>query len=276
MSERPDPRRRLVADCSSCAGLCCVVPAFSASADFAIDKPAGQPCPHLRTDHACAIHDRLRPLGFPGCTVYDCFGAGQVVVAHFAGGDWRGSDELRTAMFEAFEVLERLHELLWYLAEALSRPEARPLHAEVEGLRDAVETAASAPARARSGDVVSLQARADPLLGEVSRLVRAGAEGPDLRRRDLGGRDLRSASLVGADLRGAVLLGADLRGADLTDADLLGADLRGADVRGADLATSLFLTRLQVGAARGDGATRLPAVLGPPAHWDSRPPDARG
>jgi hypothetical protein len=69
----------LRADCQRCFGLCCVVPAFSASSDFAIDKAAGQPCPNLRADFACAIHDRLRQRGFPGCAVYDCFGAGQQV-----------------------------------------------------------------------------------------------------------------------------------------------------------------------------------------------------
>ena len=31
----------LRADCARCAGLCCVVPAFTESADFAIDKPSG-------------------------------------------------------------------------------------------------------------------------------------------------------------------------------------------------------------------------------------------
>ena len=66
----------LRADCARCFGLCCVAPAFAASADFAIDKPAGQACPHLAGDFRCGIHDELRPRGFPGCTVYDCFGAG--------------------------------------------------------------------------------------------------------------------------------------------------------------------------------------------------------
>ncbi|HEY6597232.1 MAG TPA: pentapeptide repeat-containing protein, partial [Asanoa sp.] len=40
-----DRRAELRADCTRCVGLCCVAPAFSASADFAIDKPAGRPCP---------------------------------------------------------------------------------------------------------------------------------------------------------------------------------------------------------------------------------------
>ena len=259
-------RSELRAHCADCAGLCCVVPAFVASADFAIDKPAGVPCPNLATeDFGCTIHDQLRERGFPGCTVYDCFGAGQrVVQEHFGGREWRASPELRAAMFATFEVVERLHELLWYLAEATDRAPTGPVHDELAGLRAAVESAAADPADV---DVVTLQLRADPLLGEVSALVRRGADGAALRRRDLAGRDLRGEHLVGGDLRGAVLIGADLRGADLTDADVLGADLRGADVRGADLTSTLFLTQFQVNAARGDAATALPAWLDRPSHW---------
>ena len=53
-------RTRLRADCTRCAGLCCVAPAFAASADFAIDKPAGHACPNLRDDDRCGIHAQLR------------------------------------------------------------------------------------------------------------------------------------------------------------------------------------------------------------------------
>lgn len=259
-------RSDLRAHCADCAGLCCVVPAFTTSSDFAIDKPSGVACPNLAPeDFGCTIHDVLRERGFPGCTVYDCFGAGQrVVQEHFEGRDWRTSPAIREQMFATFEVVERLHELLWYLEDAASRPAARPLRDEVIGLRETVRAAAAAPAGV---DVVSLQLRTDPLLGEVSRLVRAGADGQDLRRRDLSGRDLRAGSWVAADLRGAVLIGADLREVDLTDTDLLGADLRGADVAGADLRTALFLTQFQLNAARGDARTGLPPWLDRPSHW---------
>ena len=93
-------RRRLElrADCERCAALCCVAPAFSASADFAIDKAAGQPCPNLRADFRCSIHDRLRPSGFGGCAAFDCLGAGQQVVGGtFGGRDWRSEPALRGA-----------------------------------------------------------------------------------------------------------------------------------------------------------------------------------
>ena len=231
------------------------MPAFAVSTDFAIDKPSGVPCPHLATDDfGCTIHGELRERGFSGCTVYDCFGAGQrVVQEHFGGREWRSSPQVREELFATFEVVERLHELLWYLEDAADRPLPRSLREEVAGLRSAVEQAVDVP---DERDVVRLQLRADGLLGEVSGAVRR--RGRTLRGHDLAGRDLREESLTDADLRGALLIGADLRGLDLGRADLLGADLRGADVRGSDLSRTLFSTRLQVRAARTDATTLLP------------------
>src|ERR1700712_4445847 len=257
-------RADLRADCSACAGLCCVVPAFARSADFAIDKPGGVPCPNLAAGFGCSIHEELAERGFPGCTAYDCFGSGQrVVQVHFGGRDWHSSPAEREAMFAAFEVVERLHELLWYLADVLERPQARPLHDELTGLRGQVSHAAESPADV---DVSRLQLRAAALLGEASGLIRR-PRGPEFRSGDLAGRDLHGEDLRAAALRGALLIGADLRTADLTDADLLGADLRGADVRGAELSTALFLTQFQVNAAVGDQSTGIADVLRRPSHW---------
>ena len=64
-----DGRAALRADCSRCQALCCVALAFSRSADFAIDKEAGEPCDPLSEDDTCRMHARLRGSGFPGCTV---------------------------------------------------------------------------------------------------------------------------------------------------------------------------------------------------------------
>lgn len=249
----PVGRGHLAADCASCVGLCCVVPAFAPSADFALDKPAGVACPHLGDHFGCTIHSELPQRGFGGCTVYDCFGAGQRVAASYDGQDWR-DPSVRPAMFADFEVVERLHELLWYLAEAIQRCPDAALREEVTGLQRQVEQAADAPGDV---EVLRLQLRADPLLGEVSAAVR-GTGGTDLRGQDLAGRDLRGHDLAGATLRGSLLLGADLRGQDLTDTDLLGADLRGADLRGADVGGALFWTRLQLRAAVVDASTTLP------------------
>src|SRR4051794_39543511 len=257
-----DARAHLRADCANCAGLCCVAPAFAASADFAIDKPAGVACPNLQADFRCGIHDRLRPSGFPGCEVFDCFGAGQQIVQiTFGGRSWREAPELAPAMFAALPVMRQLHEMLWYLAEVLTLPAAAPLHPEARRLQDRTQDlTGSAPEQLSGLDIGAHRGPVGALLGEASRLVR-GSRGPDRRGADLAGADLRGVDLRSADLRGALLIGADLRRADVRTADLLGADLRGADLRGADLRGALFVTRPQLTAARGDGRTRCPAAL---------------
>lgn len=264
MSARDD----LGADCSACVGLCCVGPGFAASADFAIDKPARTPCPHLRGDDLCDAHDRLVPLGFAGCVAFDCFGAGQLVTRDvFPGRHWR--DEPR--MFDALDVVRALQEIRWYLHQAREHPRADPLRDDVDAADARLATALREPVETLLGvDVDAVRREIGPLLGRVADLVRA-PHGPDLGRADLAGADFRGADLRGAELRGALLVGADLTDAELARANLLGADLRGADVRGADLGSALFLTRSQIGAARGDSSTRLPAELEPPARWMAPP-----
>jgi uncharacterized protein YjbI with pentapeptide repeats len=238
-------------DCAHCFGLCCVAPAFSRSADFALDKPAGTPCPNLQTDFRCAIHDQLHQRGFRGCAAFDCFGAGQKVAQHtFGGVDWRSAPESAGVMFAAFTVMRKLHELLWYLQEALRLDAAAPLHDELRETLERVDWLTQAPAAALVHlDVESQQAEANALLLRASELARDPV-GADHRGADLTGADLRGADFRRASLRGALLLGARLERADLRGADLTGADLRGADLRGADLDGALFLTRMQLASAR--------------------------
>ena len=262
-------------DCSNCFGLCCVALPFAASADFALDKDAGTPCPNLRDDHRCGIHARLRQKGFTGCTVYDCFGAGQKVSqVTFAGQDWRtGSREHARRMFDVFPVVRQLHELLWYLTEALTLPAARSLYAELRTLRETTEELTRrTPEELRALDVAAHRQEVNALLLRTSELVRAGVRGrkKDRRGADLIGARLKGADLRGANLRGAYLIAADLTGADLRGADLIGADLRDTDLTDADLTDAFFLTQPQLNAARGSAGTRLPASVSRPVHWTTQ------
>lgn len=276
----------LVADCAACVGLCCVAPALSASADFALTKPAGRPCVHLRSNSRCEIHSSLRSRGFPGCVAYDCFGAGQRTVSLL--GPSHAPRTLRV-----YEVLHQLHELLFYLSDALGRAAAAPVHADLARHRSAIADLTSADAL-DSTDPALHRAAIAPLLRRASALVRSAdpaagraegpaaagragpaaagrvkrpRSGPDHRGADLTGRDLSGADLRRADLSTAYLLGASLRGADLRTADFLGADLRGADLSGAELTGALYLTRTQIGSTHGNPTTRLPDGLTSPAHW---------
>lgn len=267
-----DSRQALRADCSQCAGLCCVAPAFTRSADFAIDKPAEQPCPNLTDRFGCTIHSKLRERGFPGCAVFDCFGAGQhVVQTVFAGRDWRTTPDLASSMFAVFHVMRQFNELLWYLAESVEKLPASLVREEVEDAQAQTRRLVALPAPdLEAFDAASYRTQVGPLLARVSETLRAGVarRGRNRVGADLIGAKLAAVNLRGISLRGAYLLGADLRDTDLTCTDLLGADLRGADLRGTRMTDSLFLTQPQVNAARGDSRTRLPANLTRPPPWN--------
>jgi uncharacterized protein YjbI with pentapeptide repeats len=268
---RADLRADLRADCASCFGLCCVALPFAASADFAIDKDAGKPCPNLRDDFRCGIHTRLREQGFPGCTVFDCLGAGQKVSqVTFGGQDWRRSPDTARRMFAVFPVMRQLHELLWYLTEALALSTSRPIQSDLgRALAETDRLTRGDVQELLDVDVPALRQDVNALLLRASELARAGLPGRKKNHRgaDLIGARLRKADLRGANLRGAYLIAADLRGADLRAADLIGADLRDADLSGADLTGCIFLTQSQLEAAKGDDATRLPSGFTRPAHW---------
>lgn len=260
----------LVADCGRCAGLCCAALPFARSADFAIDKPAGTPCPNLQPDFRCGIHAELRPRGFSGCVAFDCFGAGQrVSQVTFGGRDWRADGTGARAMFAAFDTVRQLHELLWYLTQAVGLA-GTGVRADVEALRAEVAALAAGSAyELAQVDLGALRQQVGPMLETVSAATRAEVRRgkADRRGADLAGARLHAADLSGISLRGALLIAADLRDADLRGADLLGADLRNADLSGADLFGVLYLTQAQLNAARGDARTRIPSALVRPAHW---------
>lgn len=239
--------RLLEADCSRCAALCCVAPAFAKSSDFAIDKAPGKPCPHLGSDFRCTIHEILDAKGFHGCVVFDCFGAGQRITQEtFGGRTWREEP----AMLALLPIVRQLHELMWLLDEALQLDEASELHSRLRAGRDETdELAGRSAAELGRLDLDAYRRRLNPLLQRASELARAGTARKDHRGADLIGRRMRKADLRGANLRGALLIGADLREADLRRADFTGADLRGADLRGADLTGALFLTKAQLRSA---------------------------
>ncbi|MFD9334052.1 pentapeptide repeat-containing protein [Streptomyces sp. NPDC060028] len=268
-SSTSDPT--LHADCANCFALCCVALPFAKSTDFAVNKAAGTPCKNLRQDFRCGVHTQLRDKGFQGCTVFDCFGAGQQVSqVTFGGRDWRTHPGTAGQMFEVFPVMRQLHELLFYVTEALTLPDARPVHAELRLALAETEALTRADAETLAPfDVGALRQGINALLLRTSELVRAKVPGRTKNHRgaDLMGARLSGADLRGANLRGAYLIAADLSRADLRTADLIGADLRDTNLRGADLRGAIFLTQPQLNAAQGNKTTRIPTPLTHPTHW---------
>lgn len=263
--------KHLSAECEKCFGLCCVALPYAKSADFAFDKEAGTPCSNLQSDYRCGIHKNLRKEGFRGCVGYECFGAGQKVSQiTYNGTDWREDPTLAKEMFDVFPIMQQLHEMLWYLNEALNIEAAQPIYNDLRTAFEGTEYLTNLSPK--SILVVNVQAHrvgVNDLLLRTSELVRAQfSTKKNIRKgRDFFGAKLKGADLKGTNLRGALLIAADLRKSDMRLTDLIGADFRDADLRGANLTGSLFLTQAQVNSAKGDWTTKLPPRLRIPDHW---------
>ncbi|MBA9084951.1 hypothetical protein FHR92_001413 [Fontibacillus solani] len=263
---------RLQSDCEACFGICCVALPYAKSADFAMDKEGGNPCRNLCTDHRCSIHEQLIEKGFHGCVSYECFGAGQHVSQEiYKGKDWREHPELSQEMFSVFPIVQQLHEMLYYLDQALELDETAAIRKQLQTVFDDI----AALTKLELKDILNLNVpvhreRVNMLLIEASERFRQDDVQRNknmMMRKDLLGANLKGADLRGMNLRGALLIAANLRGADLRRADFIGADFRNADVSGADLRECIFLTQAQVNSAKGNRDTKLPRYLKVPDHW---------
>ncbi|QAA33430.1 pentapeptide repeat-containing protein [Clostridium manihotivorum] len=266
-------------DCRKCFGFCCVALYFSAFEGFPSDKEAGKPCSNLNEDFSCKIHKNLRSKGLKGCTSYDCFGAGQKVAqTTYTGKSWRDNPESAKKMFDAFLVIKQLHEMQWYLTDALNKSSDKDIKPRISALMD--ETKEMTMLREdslRTLDLESHRDRVNLLLKKTSKEVRStllkGRENNLKQKRrvagrlDLIGAELKKTNLRGADLSGALLMAADLRNNELNCTDLIGADLRDADLRGADLTNTIYITQAQINTAKGDLSTKLPAHIVRPSYW---------
>lgn len=268
-------RHSLQADCQSCFGLCCTALNIVASSDFAINKPAGTPCPNLQDNYSCHIHSQLGETGFKGCTVFDCLGAGQQVSqVTFHGQDWRQSREHADKMFRVFPIMEQLYEMIAYVAEALSYQVDNMLYEQlIAQLKHLQQTIAQDADTLLALDMVAIRMPINALLLQTSEQIRQhsvkGKASRNLNQRgaDWMGKNLKGKDLRATDLRGSYLIAANLQDANLQGVDFIGADLRDTNLRGADLSTSLFLTQMQINAAQGDRSTKLPSYIKRPAHW---------
>lgn len=268
-------RHSLQSDCQSCFGLCCTALNIVASSDFAINKPAGTPCPNLQDNYSCHIHSQLRETGFKGCTVFDCLGAGQQVSqVTFHGQDWRQSREHADKMFRVFPIMEQLYEMIAYVAEALSYQVDNMLYEQlIAQLKHLQQTTAQDADTLLALDMVAIRMPINALLLQTSEQIRQqsvkGKTSRNLNQRGANwmGKNLKGKDLRATDLRASYLIAANLQDANLQGVDFIGADLRDTNLRGADLSTSLFLTQMQINAAQGDRSTKLPPYIKRPAHW---------
>jgi hypothetical protein len=133
-------RSDLQPECTRCFALCCVALRIPRSPGFAIEKPAGTPCPNLADDLRCTIHAELDERGFSGCVEYDCQGAGQKVSQiTFGGRDWRTDPKIARWMLVVYPVVRQLHAILAAVATAADVVADAGLREQLRAAGDRVE-----------------------------------------------------------------------------------------------------------------------------------------
>lgn len=268
-------------DCANCFGLCCVALAFTASADFPVDKKKGVACKNLQDDFRCSIHRNLKLSGYSGCTSFDCLGAGQKLSQQtFNGISWKENPKSAAQMFQLLPFMQQLHEMLLYLTQAIERCGDSQLQKILQESRKEIDELTRASAdRLLASDLSKYRQNINELLMQTSAQVRLESgrlskkqkrkKGPDYQGANLMGKKFRGIDIRGANFRGAYLIGADLSDADVRNSDFIGADLRDCNISGADLTGSIFLTQMQVNSAKGDASTSLPSFLSKPVQWNN-------
>ncbi len=259
----------LKSDCSNCFGLCCVALPYAKSADFPINKDSGEPCRNLCLDNRCNIHDQLREKGFRGCVSYECYGAGQHVSRKiYNGHDWRKSPERAKEMFKVFPLIQQLHEMLWYLDQALSLKETQSFHSCLRNMyNETIKLTEKDPEEIIKLDIATHRRKVNALLLKTSDIYRKDFIKKHKKRLDYVGANLKGADLQGVSFRGTLMIAANLSHADLRKTDFIGADLRDADLSDANLTSAIFLTQSQINSAKGNIHTKIPIYLKRPDHW---------
>lgn len=266
-------------NCEKCFGFCCVALYFSKSDGFPEDKKAGNPCINLKNDFKCAVHGELRKKGLRGCTIYDCFGAGQKVAeVTYKGESWLSKSKLSEEMFNVFLIMRQLHEMLWYLTQSLAMTENNDIKEKIKiVIEETISITEMAPKEILKINLETHRDKVNNLLRKASKERQEKLfhlrKINEKNKRSLGsgcnfiGVDLTKTNLIGANFAGALLIAANFKNTDLSGANFIGADLRDADFSGADLGNSIFLTQQQINSAKGNADTILPRELVKPSYW---------
>jgi len=255
-------------DCEKCSGLCCVALYCMKTDGFPENKKSGIPCRHLMSDFFCDMHSLLAKKKMKGCLAYDCFGAGQKVTqSSYADENWKTNPEKADEIFQVFMIVFQLHQMAWYLLEALSLVTDEPLNADIDELIiKNKQIAACAPEEILRIDMAEYRARVNQVLKQVSRSITT-VSSYAAESKDFFGKNFKQANLDGRDFSMALMIAANLEGCSLKGTNFLGADLRDANIKETDLRSCVFLSQMQINSAKGNSNTKLPAKLTRPSNW---------
>ena len=261
---------RLKIDCKKCSGLCCVALYCMKTDGFPANKEAGVPCQYLRTDFRCDIHAKLGSKNMRGCLAYDCFGAGQKVTQNcFPKVDWKSSPNHTNVIFQVFQIVFQLHQMEWYLLEALSLTPDEHLKTDIESLISENERMTSLPPdEILHLNIEDYRSDVNRILKQLSGMITVSSDKKN--RKDYFGHNFKHADLDRKDFSMALLIAANFEGCSLHGANFLGADMRDANIKNTDLSSSVFLTQMQINSAKGNANTKLPYRISQPISWQEK------
>lgn len=183
-------------------------------------------------------------------------------------------------MFEVFVIMRQLHEMLWYLGDALTFVSNKNIKDQLNSRIQEIEQLTKLDANSIMNiDIEKYRTKVNSILRIANEIVKDKIaqykinNSKDKKNLKLGydfiGTNLTDANLIDANFAGALLIASNMKNTDLKGANLIGADLRDADIRGANLEDAIFLTQSQINTAKGDYKTRLPKSLARPVYWES-------
>ncbi len=254
-------------DCKECKGLCCVALYCMKTDGFPMDKEAGKPCRHLASDFRCEIHSKLGDQNYKGCLAYDCFGAGQKTTKICYPDTWKTDTRQANRIFNVFELVFQLHQMLWYLMEAFTLTSDKNLKATIDALIIENEQMLSASLDDLPElNVTKYRTKVNDVLKQITALV-LGNSSKGKHRTEYLGQDFKRANLDKRDFSMSLMIAANLEGCSLKKTNFLGTDMRDANLKNTDLSESIFLTQMQINSTKGNLNTKIPSYLSRPATW---------
>lgn len=259
---------KLKIDCEKCSGLCCVALYCMKTDGFPANKEAGIPCKNLRSDFRCAIYAHLKSKNMRGCLAYDCFGAGQKATQICdPNGDWRTNPGKANEIFDVFFLVFQLHQMLWYLVEAVSLSSDEQLKSKIDALiLENQQMTNQSPDEILQLDIEKYRLQVNETLQQVSGMI--AIESSDGRQSDdFIGIEFKKENLDGRDFSMSLMIAANLEGCSLQGTNFLGADMRDTNIKNTDLSGGAFLTQMQINSAKGNAKTKIPPNLSRPNAW---------
>lgn len=261
-SHYPKLYASLHSDCKNCCGLCCCALYCAKIDGFPENKKEGIPCSHLQQDFRCDMHAQLQQRNMKGCKAYECFGAGQKITQQYDPAHWLNTPAIKTQMYQSFQTIYRLQEILSYLLEAETLVENKNLDKLIqkylEYAKVPIHEIASLP-------IDAYQKRVNIELKDVCKKLHCYDE----NRKNFVylQKDLKPIACHQKDLSMCTLIGCDGKKLIADSLNFLGADIRDVDFSNADLRNTIFLTQRQLNSAKGNRQTKLPNHLHIPDTW---------